>query len=156
MSRISRSAVRRWHTAGVGSEIDADGSEDLEADLISLTIPAAMEYVRLVRIGAASIGRRRGLSVRAIDDLRLAVDEVFALLLDGSDHHGSVDVTFEVDDHELLDPAGDERKHVAQVRRLVESRHDKTHARNLARGVVGVRPAKAGLNRIAMRRKRHA
>ncbi len=102
MSRISRSALRRWHTAGVGSEIDADGSEDLEADLISLTIPAAMEYVRLVRIGAASIGRRRGLSVRAIDDLRLAVDEVFALLLHDSDHHGSVDVTFEIDDHEML------------------------------------------------------
>ena len=43
-------------------------------DVISMTIPASPKFVRLVRIGAASIGRRRGLSVRAIDDLRLAVD----------------------------------------------------------------------------------
>ena len=71
-------------------------------DLISLTIPASPKFVRLVRIGAASIGRRRGLSVRAIDDLRLAVDETFTLLLGDAPHSGSVDVTFEVDDHELL------------------------------------------------------
>lgn len=71
-------------------------------DVISLTIPASPKFVRLVRIGAASIGRRRGLSVRSIDDLRLAVDEAFSLLLADETHHGSVDVTFEVDDHELL------------------------------------------------------
>lgn len=61
-----------------------------------------MRFVRLARIGAASIARRKGLSVRAIDDLRLAIDETFALLLRDSDHAGSVDVTFEVDDHELV------------------------------------------------------
>ena len=71
-------------------------------DVISMTIPASPKFVRLVRIGAASIGRRRGLSVRAIDDLRLAVDETFTLLLGDVAHGGSVDVTFEVDDHELL------------------------------------------------------
>lgn len=71
-------------------------------DVISLSIPASPKFVRLVRIGAASIGRRKGLSVRAIDDLRLAVDEAFSLLLADEAHHGSVDVTFEVDDHELL------------------------------------------------------
>jgi len=70
--------------------------------VISLTIPASPKFVRLVRIGAASIGRRKGLSVRSIDDLRLAVDESFSLLLADEAHHGFVDVTFEVDDHELL------------------------------------------------------
>lgn len=61
-----------------------------------------MRFVRLVRIAVASIGRRKGLSVRAIDDLRLAVDESFSLLLADDDHPGAVDVTLEVDAHELL------------------------------------------------------
>ena len=76
--------------------------ENVETDVISLTIPASMQFVRLVRIGAASLARRRGLPVRFIDDLRLAVDETFSLLLDDRDHEGSVDVTFEIDDRELL------------------------------------------------------
>lgn len=83
------------------AELNAPDAEASEVDVISLTIPAAMRFVRLVRIGAASIGRRKGLSVRAIDDLRLAVDESFSLLLADVDHDGSVDVTFEVDDHEM-------------------------------------------------------
>ena len=82
--------------------VDAPGSGEAETDVISLTIPASMRFVRLVRIGAASLARRKGLSVRAIDDLRLAIDETFSLLLNDEDHSGSVDVTFEVDDRELL------------------------------------------------------
>lgn len=82
--------------------VETDRAELVEADVITLTIPAAMRFVRLVRIGVASIARRKGLSVRAIDDLRLAVDESFSLLLRDRDHAGSVDVTFEVDAHELV------------------------------------------------------
>lgn len=77
-------------------------AETSDADVISLSVPAAMRFVRLARIAVASIARRRGLSVRAIDDLRLAVDESFSLLLLDADHQGSVDVTFEVDSHELV------------------------------------------------------
>jgi len=86
----------------VTATVDPDRAEVLDSDVISLTIPAAMRFVRLVRIAVASIGRRRGLSVRAIDDLRLAVDEAFSLLLGDVDHPGAVDVTLEVDEYELL------------------------------------------------------
>jgi serine/threonine-protein kinase RsbW len=86
----------------VTATVDPDRADVVDADVISLTIPSAMRFVRLVRIAVASIGRRNGLSVRAIDDLRLAVDEAFSLLLRDSDHRGSIDVTFEVDAHELL------------------------------------------------------
>ncbi len=86
----------------MGIATEQTSSETSDSDVISLTIPAAIRFVRLVRIAVASIARRRGLSVRAIDDLRLAVDESFALLLGEHDHDGSVDVTFEVDAHELL------------------------------------------------------
>lgn len=82
--------------------VEPESSSVADPDVISLTIPSAMRFVRLARIGIASIARRRGLSVRAIDDLRLAVDETFSLLLRDEDHPGSVDVTFEVDDYELV------------------------------------------------------
>lgn len=82
--------------------MEQDRAEVVDTDIISLTIPSAVRFVRLVRIAVASIGRRKGLSVRAIDDLRLAVDESFSLLLADTDHDGAVDVTLEVDTHELL------------------------------------------------------
>lgn len=82
--------------------LDADRVEDADSDVIALTIPASIRFVRLARIGAASIARRRGLSVRAIDDLRLAIDETFGLILGDEDRAGSVDVTYEVDAHELV------------------------------------------------------
>lgn len=85
-------------TAAVETERQSEG----DTDVITLTIPAAMRFVRLARIGAASIARRKGLSVRAIDDLRLAIDETFSLLLRDTDHSGSVDVIFEIDAHELV------------------------------------------------------
>jgi hypothetical protein len=86
----------------VTAAVEPERAEVVDTDVISLTIPAAMRFVRLVRIAVASIGRRKGLSVRAIDDLRLAVDEAFSLLLGDRDHLGNIEVTFEVDEHELL------------------------------------------------------
>jgi len=91
-----------WHTRRVTAIVDTDRAEGSDSDVISLTIPAAMRFVRLARIGAASIARRKGLSVRAIDDLRLAIDETFALLLHDEDHKGSVDITLETNAEDLV------------------------------------------------------
>ena len=90
-----------WHTQRMGKPTEAIEREGADTDVISLTIPSATRFVRLARIGVASLARRKGMSVRSIDDLRLAVDETFALLLGDVDRPGAVDVTFEVDDHEL-------------------------------------------------------
>lgn len=98
---VSNFEAADWHTAIAVMTLEKT-RENVETDVISLTIPASMQFVRLVRIGAASLARRRGLPVRFIDDLRLAVDETFSVLLDDRDHEGSVDVTFEIDDRELL------------------------------------------------------
>lgn len=73
-----------------------------DTDVISLTLPSAIRFVRLARIAIASLARRKGMSVRSIDDLRLVIDETFSVLLGDTDHVGSVDVTFEVDSHELI------------------------------------------------------
>ena len=59
--------------------VDAPGSGEAETDVISLTIPAAMRFVRLVRIGAASIGNwsipTRPDSEFAIRNLNGSMDE---------------------------------------------------------------------------------
>ena len=83
------------------TSVEVTTSEITEPDVIGLTIPGSVRFVRLARIAVASLARRKGMSVRTIDDLRLAVDESFALLLRDEDRPGTVDVTFEVDDHEL-------------------------------------------------------
>ncbi len=103
--------------------VETERAEAAETDVISLTIPSQMRFVRLARIGAASIARRKGLSVRAIDDLRLAIDETFSLLLRDEDHAGSVDLTYEIDSHELV---------VQVVQRLTDGPLD-TNAEDLIR-----------------------
>ena len=56
---------------------------DASADEVLLRVPARSEYGRIVRVGAAALGLRQGMSFSEIDDLRLAIDEAVILLLDG-------------------------------------------------------------------------
>gem|GEM_PF-1412434 len=98
-SSLSTSVAGTLKTMSASTETVAQNPA--ETDVISLTLPGAVRFVRLARIGVASLARRKGMSVRSIDDLRLAMDETFLLLLGEQDHAGSVDVTFEVDEHEL-------------------------------------------------------
>jgi len=48
---------------------------------VLLTVPAAREYVVLVRSAVGHLGARLGLTMEELGDLRLAVDEACALLL---------------------------------------------------------------------------
>ena len=52
------------------------------ADEIVLRVPARAPYARIVRVGAAALALRQGMSFTDIDDLRLAIDEALILLLD--------------------------------------------------------------------------
>jgi hypothetical protein len=70
-------------------------SDDLTRSTeVRLAVPAAPEFVRLVRLTAADVAARAGFSLDEIDDLRMAVDELcFALTgLEGRD--GVLDLTF--------------------------------------------------------------
>ena len=49
---------------------------------VSVTVPARADFVRLLRGVAASVGARMDLTFDRIDDLRIAVDEACAQLLD--------------------------------------------------------------------------
>jgi len=72
-------------------------------DEVLLRIPARPEYGRILRVGGAALGMRRGLSFAEIDELRLAVDEAVILLLDGSGADGDTELiaTFRFDDSHL-------------------------------------------------------
>ncbi|MFB3739203.1 MAG: ATP-binding protein [Candidatus Velamenicoccus archaeovorus] len=50
-------------------------------DAVEVSVPARAEYVRLLRTVAAAAGARHDLTVDAIEDLRIAVDEAGAQLL---------------------------------------------------------------------------
>jgi serine/threonine-protein kinase RsbW len=63
---------------------------------ITLRVPAHPDYVGLIRSTAGHVAARADLTVEQIDDLRLAVDEAFALLISHNPSHGDVSVTFEV------------------------------------------------------------
>jgi serine/threonine-protein kinase RsbW len=52
-----------------------------EVDRASLVVPARAPYVATVRLTAAALAARCGLTVDEIEDLRLAVDEACNLLL---------------------------------------------------------------------------
>ncbi len=77
---------------------------------IDLAVPAEPEYVGLIRSTAAHIAAHANLTVDAIDDLRLAVDEAFAVLIAHKPETGVVSIRFTIGsaqlDIELTGPAG--------------------------------------------------
>ena len=77
---------------------------------IDLAVPAQPEYVGLIRSTAAHIAAHANLTVDAIDDLRLAVDEAFAVLIAHKPEVGSVNIRFHLHPErlevELTGPAG--------------------------------------------------
>jgi anti-sigma regulatory factor (Ser/Thr protein kinase) len=52
---------------------------------VQLTAPAERSSVRLARLVAAGIGAEAGLSIDDTEDLRIAVSELVALLVEGAD-----------------------------------------------------------------------
>ena len=62
---------------------------------VKLTAPAERGSVRLVRILAAGVAADAGLSIDDTEDLRIAVSELVALLVDGVDEgRSSIEVEF--------------------------------------------------------------
>ncbi len=51
----------------------------MSADRIVLSTPARGEYARTARMTAAELASRMGMSIDDIDDVRIAVEEAFAL-----------------------------------------------------------------------------
>ena len=62
-------------------------SEALAIDEIALKVPASAAYARVLRVGAAAVALRQGMSFAEIDELRAAIDEAIELLLEQPAEH---------------------------------------------------------------------
>jgi hypothetical protein len=73
----------------------------VDDDHFDVIVPLRTRYASTVRMIAASLGAEAGFTVDEIDDLRLALDEVFSLLADR--HAGDmVRTRFRLDGHQLV------------------------------------------------------
>jgi serine/threonine-protein kinase RsbW len=70
-----------------------DHADDARADTIEVILPARVEWASTLRVLVASLGADTDFSVDEIDDLRLAVSEVFTALSDSSDS-GTCSIAF--------------------------------------------------------------
>src|SRR4051794_24141256 len=60
----------------------SSGSGVTVSETVRLTIPAALEFVRIARLTASGVATRVGFDVDEIEDLRVAVDELSSILVD--------------------------------------------------------------------------
>jgi hypothetical protein len=67
----------------------------LTSEVVRLTVPRLLEYVRLVRLTAAGFASRLGYDVEEIDDVRRAVDELASIIVE-SGVGGELEVLFHV------------------------------------------------------------
>lgn len=75
-------------------------SEPLSIDEIVLKVPASADYARVVRVGAAAVALRQGMSFTEIDELRAAVDEATVLLLgQPGSSDAAIECVFRTADH---------------------------------------------------------
>jgi serine/threonine-protein kinase RsbW len=63
---------------------------DVDGRPVRLAIPAEARHLRLARLTAAGIAGEAGFTLEAIEDLRVAVDEVCAILIEGAGEDAEV------------------------------------------------------------------
>ena len=104
MARLITAAYHRRGGHGgislrpMATELDPPTVDD---DHFEVIVPLRTRYASTIRMIAASLGAEAGFTIDEIDDVRLALDEVFSLL---AQHHvgDRVRTSFRLDDHELI------------------------------------------------------
>ena len=87
---------------------------------VRLALPATAAHVRLARLTVASLAAGLGFSFDAVEDLRIAVDELCYLVGAGR-RDGSITLRFDIDDDGLvITGEGEARAQPADARRLSE------------------------------------
>jgi serine/threonine-protein kinase RsbW len=61
---------------------------------VRLVIPAHARFLRLARLTAAGIAGDSGFGLEAIEDLRVAVDEVCAILIEGAAENAELELVY--------------------------------------------------------------
>jgi serine/threonine-protein kinase RsbW len=78
--------------AVVSSPSSSNGAEP--AGPVRLTVPAEARFLRLARLTAAGLAGDLGYGVDAIEDLRIAVDELCAAVIQDADASAELTVTY--------------------------------------------------------------
>jgi serine/threonine-protein kinase RsbW len=60
-------------------------------EVVRLSVPGALEYVRVVRLTAAAVAARLGFDVDEIEDVRVAVDELASVVIEAG---SGAEITF--------------------------------------------------------------
>lgn len=69
-------------------------------DAVRLTVPAALEYVRIVRLTGSGVASRLGFDVEEIENFRVALDELASMAIEAA-NAGELEVSFFTTDSEL-------------------------------------------------------
>jgi hypothetical protein len=65
---------------------DESGPGDTRvADVVRLSFPGSLEYVRVARMTMSAVAARLGFDVEEIEDLRVAVDELASVVIEAGD-----------------------------------------------------------------------
>lgn len=68
----------------------------MRSDMITLTVPARSEFAKTVRMTAAELASRLGMTYDEVDDVRMAAEEAFVYASGSMDASGEVTFTFTV------------------------------------------------------------
>jgi serine/threonine-protein kinase RsbW len=69
-------------------------------NVVRLSVPAALEYVRIIRLTGSGVASRLSFDVEEIENLRVAIDELASMAIEAADG-GSLDITFLSGENEL-------------------------------------------------------
>lgn len=73
----------------------------MAADLVTLSVPARSEYAKTVRMTAAALVSRMGMSYDEVDDVRMAAEEAFVYAVDTLADDAAVTFTFLIEEAKL-------------------------------------------------------
>ena len=68
-------------------------ADDSLAEVVRLSVPASLEYLRIVRLTVSGVASRLGFDVDTIENLRIAVDELASTVVD-TDIGGVLELSF--------------------------------------------------------------
>lgn len=96
-------------TRDLGAELEGwlrmdtvDESDTALPDTVDLRVPADPAYLAVIRTASAGLAARLDLTLDEIEDLRIAVDEACALLLEHRAHQGeTLSASFTIHNHSL-------------------------------------------------------
>src|SRR5665213_4638368 len=77
-----------------------DSNDEATDEAVKLSVPAALEYVRIVRLTGSGVASRLGFDIEEIEDLRVALDELASIAIEAADA-GELEITFFTTDTEL-------------------------------------------------------